>query len=313
MRVSVLGFGCSPLGDEFGPIDEREAERAVHRAISLGINYFDVAPYYGRTLAEQRLGRILEGRRRRVLIATKAGRYGRKAPEGFDFSAERMRTSVEDSLRRLRTDVVDVLQVHDVEFGETERIIDETVPALEQLKREGKVRAVGITGYPLRNLRRIAEATDVDVVLSYCHYNLLNRRMDEVLTPLAREEGIGLINASPLFMGMLSEEEAPDWHPAPPAARNAAARARAICSDAGVRLPEVALHFATRHPDVSTTLVGMGQTRFVEENVGALGLHVDPGLVTAVEGALKPALGVEWVVGRPENNDREAQAAASAA
>src|SRR5271169_3371600 len=95
LRVSRLGFGASPLGDEFGETDPSEGERAVHCAIDLGINYFDVAPFYGRTLAETRLGTAIKGRRHQVLLATKCGRYD---VDRFDFSAPRIRASIEESL-----------------------------------------------------------------------------------------------------------------------------------------------------------------------------------------------------------------------
>src|SRR6202167_3011207 len=121
LRVSKLGFGGSPLGNEFGAADPAEAERAVHCAIDLGINYFDVAPYYGRTLAETRLGAALAGRRDKVVLATKCGRYD---VAGFDFSAARIRRSIEESLKRLRTDHVDVFLAHDIEFVEARQIVD---------------------------------------------------------------------------------------------------------------------------------------------------------------------------------------------
>src|ERR1700691_5173748 len=100
LRVSKLGFGGSPLGNEFGETDPAEGERAVHCAIDLGINYFDVAPYYGRTLAEKPLGAALAGRRDEGIPGTKCGRYD---VNGFDFSAARIRSSIDESLQRLRT------------------------------------------------------------------------------------------------------------------------------------------------------------------------------------------------------------------
>src|SRR5215207_4597864 len=107
-NVSVIGYGASPLGHEFGPADFDEGVRAVHAAVDRGINFFDVSPFYGRTVAEDRLGRALEGRRDKVVLATKVGRYGRE-PEECDYSATRVASSVEGSLRRLRTDHVDLL------------------------------------------------------------------------------------------------------------------------------------------------------------------------------------------------------------
>src|SRR5580698_857795 len=219
LRVSKLGFGGSPLGNEFGETDPSEAERAVHCAIDLGINYFDTAPYYGRTLAETRLGAALEGRRDKVVLGTKCGRYD---VSQFDFSAARIRASIDESLTRLRTDYLDVFIAHDVEFVSRAQIVEEAIPTMRELQRLGKTRFIGISGLQLNMLRKVAEAAAVDVILSYCRYNLLITDMDELLTPFAMEHGVGLINASPLAMGMLTKQGPPAWHPAPAELREAA-------------------------------------------------------------------------------------------
>lgn len=302
LRVSVLGFGCGPLGDEYGALDPAEGRRAVDLAIERGINFFDTAPYYGRTLSETRLGEFLRGKRDRVVLATKVGRYDRDPPEGFDFSAARVTRSVEQSLRRLRTDVIDLLQVHDLEFGDRSMILNETLPAMERLREQGKVRFVGITGYPLELLREVAEAGAVDAVLSYCHFNLLNTRLLEVLAPLARQRGIGLINASPLHMGVLTPQGPPSWHPAPPEVIRAARDAAAWCAARGESIEEVALRFALHAEAAACTLVGMGSEREVRSNLDALNGPPDPELLSGVQAILEPVRDVEWPVGRAENN-----------
>ena len=129
LSLSAIGFGASTLGDVFGNIDPAEGIRAVHLAVDSGINFFDSSPYYGITLAETRLGEALAGRRDRVIVATKCGRYG---VDEFDFSAKRVTASIDESLRRLQTDYIDLFQAHDVEFGDVQQIIHETVPALRQ-------------------------------------------------------------------------------------------------------------------------------------------------------------------------------------
>src|SRR5271154_4591996 len=180
LTVSRLGFGASPLGNVYGPVEETESTKAVHLAIDSGINFFDASPYYGHRLAEERLGRALTGKRHEVVLATKVGRYGLNE---FDFSAKRVVASFEESLKLLNTDYVDLLQVHDVEFGDLHQITGETLPAIRKLQQEGKVGYVGITGYPPKFLVRIAKTFPVDTILNYCHYNLLTNTMDEVLTP----------------------------------------------------------------------------------------------------------------------------------
>lgn len=295
LRVSKLGFGGSPLGNEFGEADPAEGERAVHCAIDLGINYFDVAPYYGRTLAETRLGDALAGRRDQVVLATKCGRYD---IAGFDFSEARIRLSIEESLRRLRTDYLDVFLAHDIEFVETRQIIEEAIPTMRALEREGKARCIGITGLQLGTLRRVAEAVQVDVILSYCRYNLLNTDMDDLLTPFAVQNGIGLINASPLSMGILSTTGPPAWHPASREVKEAGRRVVETCARRGVSASDLALQLCFAHPYVSTTLAGMSTVEQVRQNVAAVGRPVDAALIAEVRSA-HPA----WPTGRPENQD----------
>jgi L-galactose dehydrogenase len=121
LEVSVVAFGAAPLGGVYGHTGPEEAKRAVHLAIDEGINFFDVSPYYGQFLAEHRLGMALEGRRSKVILATKCGRYDTNE---FDFSAHRVFASLDESLRRLRTDYVDLLLAHDVEFADLRQIVE---------------------------------------------------------------------------------------------------------------------------------------------------------------------------------------------
>src|SRR5438067_1144965 len=151
LRVSALGYGASPLGSVFRPVEEAEGIRTVHTAVDLGINFIDVSPYYGLTRAEQVLGRALATvPREAYILATKVGRYG---AEEFDFSAARVTASVDESLKRLRVEHLDLIQCHDIEFGSLAQIVEETLPALRRVREQGKVRFIGITGYPLRIFR----------------------------------------------------------------------------------------------------------------------------------------------------------------
>jgi L-galactose dehydrogenase len=300
LNVSVLGFGASPLGDVFGITDAKEGERAVQLAVDRGINFFDVSPYYGLTLAEERLGCALRGRRQNIILATKCGRYG---VENFDFSARRVREGVEESLRRLKTDYVDLLQAHDVEFGDVNQIIAETLPEMRRLQQEGKARFIGISGYPLKILRRIAEAVEVDTILSYCRYNLVTTDMDQVLTPFAREHQIGMINASPLMMGILTAQGPAAWHPAPPQVRERALQAAFASGRRGVSFSLFALSFCLHHPYVSSTLTGMATPEEVEENLSALCLETDESLLKEVKDILEPVSNTVWPSGLPENRD----------
>jgi L-galactose dehydrogenase len=304
LELSILGFGASPLGNVFSVVDPAESTRAVHQAIDLGINVFDVSPFYGVTLAEQRLGSALAGKRNEVILTTKCGRYG---ADDFDFSARTIVAGVDASLARLKTDYVDLLQVHDVEFGNVEQIVTETLPALRGLQQKGKTRYIGITGYSLETLITIAQLAPVDSILSYCRYNLMVQDMDKILIPVAKRKSIGLINASPLHMGVLSPSEIPTWHPAPPEIRAAGHRANEICKSHGLRLTEVALRFCLAHPYVSSTLVGMSTVKQLEENLRALDPSEDASVIQEIITAIGSDFNYVWQSGRinyAESSDR---------
>jgi L-galactose dehydrogenase len=302
LSVSAIGFGAATLGGEYGPLDTATGQRAVDAAIDHGVNLFDVSPYYGRTLAEERLGNALRGKRDRVILSTKVGRYDREHPAGFDFSAQRVFRSVEESLRRLRTDVIDIYLAHDIEYAPPEVVLNETLPAMRRLRKQGKVRVVGITGYPLELLREVAEDGDVEVVLSYCHYSLLNTRMDSVLAPLASERGIGLINASPLHMGALTERGPSAWHPAPKPVLRLAREAAARCVAEGSDISDLALRFALGSTTVASTLVGMRSEAEVLANLHAMDAAPDPHLLAEIQAILEPVKDVEWPSGLSEDD-----------
>lgn len=303
LHVSALGFGTSPLGDVYGVADPTEATRAVHMAADYGINFFDASPYYGMQLAEQRLGEALAGRRNRVILASKVGRYGLHE---FDFSAKRIYASIDESLRRLKTDYLDLIQAHDVEFGDFRQIVEETIPALRHIQQLGKARFVGITGYPPGFLARLAAHAPVDTILNYCHSNLLTTNMDDVLTPFARDHSIGLINASALHMGVLTERGAPAWHPAPPEVHLAGRRVVEICARHGQSLSAVAIRFCLDHPYAASTLVGMASPEEVQANLEILQTKSDPMLLAEIRDAVAGAFNVDWSSGQPENHGSRA-------
>ena len=294
LAVSVIGFGASPFGSVFREVTLEGCVRAAHAAIDHGINYFDVSPYYGLTLAEERLGAALAGKREQVYLATKCGRYGYRE---FDFSEKRVLTSIDESLSRLRTDYVDLLQVHDIDFTDVATVVKETIPALRKVRESGKCRFIGITGYLLDHLLAVASQQPVDTVLSYCRYNLLITDMDRELTPFCKARGLGLINASPLHMALLTEHDLPAWHPAPPEVREAGRQVVAVCKEAGVNSAVAALRFCLDHPYASTTLVGMATEQEVEENVKALKFRPDPALMKRIEEIVQPVKDTVWPEG----------------
>ncbi|MFI7542126.1 aldo/keto reductase [Actinoplanes sp. NPDC049599] len=299
LRVSVLGYGAAPLGDVYGQVDPATGIRSVRAALDLGVTVIDVSPYYGRTRAETVLGRALAGvDRDAYTLATKVGRYGL---DDFDFGAARVRRSVDESLARLGTGHLDLVQVHDIEFGDLTQVVDETLPALAGLREAGKIRHLGVTGYPLAALASVAARAELDTVLSYCHYTLLDRSLAD-WAPMFAERGVAVLNASPLAMGALTARGAPPWHPAPAEVLRCCAAAAEVCARRGTTLEELALRFAVGYPGVATTFVGMPDEEQVRANVrGALG-PPDPDLLAEVDRVLAPARNRTWPSGRPENN-----------
>ncbi|MDQ2777846.1 MAG: aldo/keto reductase [Acidobacteriota bacterium] len=300
LRVSVLGFGAAPLGNDYGTIDPGEGERAVHSAIDRGINLFDTSPYYGRTLSEERLGAALVGRREQIVLSTKLGRYDKNQ---FDFSAKRVQSSIDESLGRLQTDYVDLLIAHDIEFGDRERIISETIPAMRKVQESGKARFIGISGLPLKILADVAERARVDFVLTYCRYNLLNRDLDRWLTPVVEKHNLGLIGAAAVHMGILTKQGPPPWHPAQAEVKEAGARVVALCESRGVDPVVVAIRFTANHPLIASTLVGMPRRAEVEDNVAALGNAIDQELLDEIDEIVAPVRDTIWPSGLPENDD----------
>jgi L-galactose dehydrogenase len=298
--VSVISFGGAPLGNEFGGIDLAEGERAVHLAIERGITLFDTSPYYGRTLSETRLGEALRGRRNQVILSSKCGRYDAAS---FDFSEARVKSSVDESLRRLGTDHLDLLVAHDIEFGDREQIVHETVPAMRDLQQAGKIRAVGISGLPLKILADVATRAQVDFVLSYCRYNPLIQDMDTLLTPVLEKQGIGLLNAAPVHLRLLTKEGALAKHPAPEAVKQAGAAIVQACIRHYADPAIVALQFCLRHPYAASTCIGMSSQREVEQNLTALDSEIAPDLLAEIARIAEPVKSTTWPSGRPENQD----------
>jgi len=300
LRVSAVGYGASPLGGVFGAIDPAEGIRAVRTALDLGVNFIDVSPFYGATTAETLLGKALRGiDRSSYILATKVGRYGET---DFDFSARRVVRSVDESLGRLGCEHIDLIQCHDIEFGDLHQVVEETIPALQSLREYGKVRLVGVTGYPLEALAYVADRARVDTVLSYGRYTLLDRELLR-WTPRFSSSGIAVINASPLAMGLLTESEAPAWHPAPAPLRERARRAAQLCRQRGIDIARVALSFAVAAPQFATTVVGSATAAYVTRSVRWAQESVDGDLLNEIEALVSPVLNTPWRIGRPETSD----------
>ena len=299
LNVSLLGYGASPLGGVFGEVEASEGARAVRTAIDRGVNFFDVAPYYGLTRAETALGNALQGiPREKFILATKAGRYGGAE---FDFSAGRILRELEQSLQRLRVEAVDIVTCHDIEFVSIAQVIDEAIPALEKARDQGKLRFIGVSGLPLKVYHTVLDQTPLDTVLSYCHHTLNDNSLTDHLDYFEAKQ-VGVINASPFAMGLLTGRALPEWHPAPEPIRAACRLAAARCREHGIEIAELALQYSVSNPQIATTLVGMASVQEVEQNIGWLSAPPDPRLLAEILATLEPVHNQTWPSGLPENN-----------
>jgi aryl-alcohol dehydrogenase-like predicted oxidoreductase len=293
LKTSVLSFGCSSLGGVFRDVEDAEAIRTVHTALDLGINFIDVSPFYGMTRAETVLGKALRGvPRDDYYLATKVGRYGETE---FDFSADRVTASVDESLRRLEIDTIDLIQCHDIEYGDLDQVIHETMLALRRLQEKGKVRFVGITGFPLNIFNHVLDRTEVDTILTYCHYSLNNTTLGKLIPKLEHKQ-IGIINASPLSMGLLTNRGTPGWHPATEEIKTVCGKAAAYCHERGNDIAQLALQFSLANPRIHTTLIGTANPENLQKSVKWLESAVDEELLAKVQKILEPIRDKTWVI-----------------
>jgi L-galactose dehydrogenase len=303
LNVSILSFGASSLGGVFRTTDDAESIRTVRTALDLGINFIDVSPYYGATRAETVLGRALAGvPRERYILATKVGQYGDGV---FDFSAARVERSLDESCARLGVDYIDLLQCHDIEFADLNQIVNETLPALVKLRDAGRIGHIGITGLPLKIFPAVIDQVApgvVETALSFCRYELNDTALESLL-PYFQGKGVGVINASPTGMGLLTPRGVPSWHPAPAPMVNGARKAVEFCASIGADIVKLAVQFCVAHPGIATTLIGSANPDNIRKNVAYAEAPIDFGLMAKVLAVLQPIHNHNFTRGRPENRD----------
>lgn len=260
--VSKLGLGGAPLAGDFGRTDEQEVQHMIHAALDLGITFIDTAPLYGNGESERRIGKALsEGKRGGVFLASKAVRSDRR------YTYKAVIQSVEDSLIRLRTDWIDLLQMHDVETQPYELLIEETIPALERLREDGKIRYIGATTRYLQVLERLMSTERIDAVQFYGRYMLLDFTAAETTIPLAKSLGLGVVNSSVLGMGLLAGRPASFLQNE--VVKEAEERIRELdflLPEGARMLAEPAMRFSLGHPDIHVTLIGASSVKTLAAN-----------------------------------------------
>lgn len=297
MKVSALSFGASSLGSVFRSTKESEALEAVYTAIEGGMNFIDVSPYYGHYKAETVLGKALQNiPREKYYLSTKVGRYGKDGVNTWDYSAKRAQESVYESMERLHIDHIDLINVHDVEFADLNQVVNETLPALVELRDKGVVSHVGITDLQLENIQWVIEhvpAGTVESVLNFCHYCLCDDKLLDFLD-FFEEHGVGVISASPLSMGLLSERGVPDWHPAPKPLVEACKKAADHCAAKGYPIEKLAMQFALTNDRIATTLFSSANPANVKKNLAFIEEPIDWQLVEEVREIIGEQQRVSW-------------------
>ena len=302
VEVTRTMLGTAPLGGLFERVPDEDAEATLQAAWDAGIRAFDTAPHYGVGLAETRLGRFLTGiPRDQVAVSTKVGRrlvpaegpvegedgfFGTPAlAREFDYSADGVRRSLEDSLGRLGLDRVDILLIHDPD-DHWQQAVSEAYPALDDLRAQGVVGAIGVGMNQTAMLERFVAETDIDVVLVAGRYSLLDRQAASGLLPACERGGVGVLVGGVFNSGILA---APgpgahfDYKPAPDELVAAAQRLQASCAACGVDLPAAALQFPLRHPAVSAIVVGARSAAEVRVDCEGLRTHIPESLWNELE------------------------------
>lgn len=297
MKVSALSFGASSLGSVFRDTKESEAIAAVHTAVEMGMNFIDVSPYYGHYKAETVLGKALrEIPRDRYYLSTKVGRYGKDGVNTWDYSGRRATESVYESMERLGVDYIDLINVHDIEFADLHQVVEETLPALVELREKGVVGHVGITDLQLENLQWVVDHAapgTVESILNFCHFTLNDDKLLDFLDYFEKR-GIGVINASPLSMGLLSQRGVPAWHPAPASLMEACRRAVEHCSAKGYPIEKLAMQFSVSEPRIATTLFSSANPANVAKNIAYVSEQPDMELVSEVKRIIGDQQRVSW-------------------
>ncbi|WP_405783834.1 aldo/keto reductase [Streptomyces sp. NBC_00859] len=302
--VTELSFGAAGIGNLFTPVEPGDAVEAVNAAWESGIRYFDTAPHYGLGVSERRLGDALRGRpRAEYTISTKVGRLLEPGPDegddlanGFavpathhrvwDFSADGIRRSIEDSLVRLGTDRIDIAYLHDPD-DHADEAFRQGYPALERLRSEGVIGAIGAGMNQTAMLTRFLRDTDADVVLCAGRCTLLDRSALTGLLPEAQARGRSVVVGGVFNSGLLADPRPGatyDYSAAPADVLGRALRMKAVCARYGVPLRAAALRFPHRHPAVASVLVGTRSAAEVHDAAAMLRVGIPEALWDELDG-----------------------------
>ncbi len=303
-----LGFGAAGIGNLYRNVSDEDARATLEAAWNGGIRYFDTAPHYGLGLSERRVGEFLRTKQREdFLISTKVGKLLRPNPgyngqsddEGFEVPAELrrqwapdeagIRASLEESLTRLGLDSVDILYLHDPDAYNLEEGITQALPALEKLRSEGLVKAIGVGANSSDALLACVQRAELDLIMLAGRYTLLEQPALEDLLPACLNRGVGVVNVGVFNSGLLASSAIRDdahynYLPAPQPILDHARRLSALCSEYDVELPAAAIQFSLHHPAVKTVVVGARTPRQIRQNIESMNAGIPQKLWDALVG-----------------------------
>jgi D-threo-aldose 1-dehydrogenase len=300
--VTALGFGAASIGNLYRSVPDEQAARTVTAAWDAGIRYFDTAPHYGVGLSERRLGAILAGYpREEYVLSTKVGRLLVPDPDGegrtdidngfdvpatsrrvWDFSADGVRRSIDESLERLGLDRVDVVLIHDPEESDDpEGALTKAYPALHELRAQGVVGAVGVGSKQVEILGRFVGETDIDVIMLAGRYTLLEQPALDELLPACARRGVSVLNVGVFNSGLLAADWPPDdahyeYGETPGELLHRARQIATLCQRYGTPLPRAALAFAAAHPAIASVVVGAGRPSHIQRNAELFAAPLPP-------------------------------------
>ncbi|MEM6800204.1 MAG: aldo/keto reductase [Bacteroidota bacterium] len=299
LEVSYMALGTSSLGGVFQKVKEIEAIQTVFTALDNGINFIDTAPAYGDLKAEKVLGKALKQiKRDQYFLSTKTGKY---STTDFDYSYERIIQEVEESFKRLGVDYVDILHLHDFEFQNgvhREQALNEGYRALQDLKKQGKTRYIGIGIYPVDWCQEIMKSHDFDAMICHNHHCLNDDRILDALDDF-KASGTGFINAAPMAMGLLTRRGPASWHPIHKEEEDLALFQTAVefCLQEGTTIERLAIQYAFSNADIPTTLVSTPKPEQILENIDWATKEPDWDLVDDLREFIEPVFNKDWIVG----------------
>ena len=298
--VSNIAYGCATLANIYKPLNIDNCKELITYTFKKGINYFDVAPFYGGELAEKNLGESIKDiSRDKLFIATKIGRYtDNNSSSGaggyFDFSPEKIEQSIKNSMNNMNIKYIDLLQCHDIENVSTETITN-IIPLLEHYKTTGIINGIGINSYPIKPLINIIENTtiNIDSVGTYAHNTLINNTLLDYVDYFTKKN-ISIINSSPLAMGLLTKDEPPDWHPASKLMKTTVNKLNDYCINNDLNITDLSMIYSLSNKDILTTITGGNSIIEINQNLKCLNKTIDDLILKDINQIIYPIKNKLW-------------------